>query len=91
MLACEACFNSGLCVGALHTEFEFCNSVYFAVATGGFSVLAAGGIGLRANRLHHVARKAGFAFCENLAFVSGLATSVSIKRQIHEKWLVRAL
>jgi hypothetical protein len=26
-----------------------------------------------------------------LAFVSGLATSVSIKRQIHEKWLVRAL
>jgi len=45
MLACEACFNSGLCVGALHTEFEFCNSVNFAVAAGGFSVLAAGGIG----------------------------------------------
>jgi hypothetical protein len=37
MLACEACFNSGLCVGALQTKFEFCNFVNFAAALCGLS------------------------------------------------------
>jgi len=32
MLACEAYFNSGLCVGALQTKFEFCNFVDFVAA-----------------------------------------------------------
>jgi hypothetical protein len=56
MLACEACFDSSLCVGALHTKFELCNFVNFATALCGLRSRPAvsGGIRLQAGTTGYI-------------------------------------